>query len=102
MVGARGLEPIQDPARHSATIPSQAAATTDGIPVGEGGEEEPGNVKTRQSAGQPATLEQSKGSQTEDPELTRLSALWPRLSSTDRSAILALATSLGVGRATTL
>lgn len=91
MVGARGIEPLNavraNPAQ-DASAPDTCASMTS---IGDGLE----CVKSRQGVGQPATVRQSKGRQTGDPELERLAVLWPKLSPGDRTAILALAASLG-------
>src|SRR5579859_1098899 len=55
----------------------------------------PDSVTPGQGGDQAGPTKRSKGGQTDEPDLERLAVLWSKLSSGDRVAILALATSLG-------
>jgi hypothetical protein len=95
MVGARGIESLGGAYRHPATSHDKDVSTDVPARVGVDENQATQSVNPRQSQEGPTSTNHSNCFQMADPELIRLTALWPTLSSCDRIALLALAESLG-------
>jgi hypothetical protein len=95
MVGARGIESTEDPSRHSASCHDNPTQSHNSNRVNPTDPKATEGVNLRQPPGDSTSANHSNCFQTADPELVRLSDLWPKLSPGDRGAILALAQSLG-------
>ncbi len=89
-----GFEPVQGHGEQSGDFGKIAGTLGDVGTAGSCGKAS-GTGETSGTAGEPAgTQEQSKGSQTADPELSRLAGIWSNLPQGARKAILDLAASM--------